>query len=117
MMLFPYLERLYQLYRQHGLSVWGIAQDPLDASLAFAADHGVTFPILLDTTWDVSIAYGIETVPTTFLFDAQGTVTFGFTSFCKDDVNELARLAAEHAEGDAVVLAPPDDGKPPFRPG
>jgi peroxiredoxin len=117
MLTFPYLERLYQTYRAQGLTVWGISQDPLDDSLAFAADYGVTFPVLLDTTWDVSNAYGVDVVPTTFLLDRRGQIAFSFVSFSKDDINEMARLIAAETQAPLTVIAPPDDGKPPFRPG
>jgi peroxiredoxin len=117
MLTFHYLEKMHQTYGPHGLTVWGVSQDPLDDSLAFARDQGVTFPILLDTNWDVSLAYGIETVPTTFLFNEEGNVVYAFLSFCKDDINEVARLVAEQIEMEAVTIAPTGDGKPPFRPG
>ncbi len=117
MMTFPYLERLYQTYARAGLTVWGVSQDTLEDSLAFAAEQGVTFPVLLDTTWGASIAYGIEYVPTLAFFDGAGRISKTFFSFSKDDLNEIARLAAEQTGGKPVVIAPPGDGKPPFKPG
>lgn len=117
MLTFPYLEKLHQVYGPGGLVVWGISQDPLDDSLAFAVDHGVTFPILLDAGWAISQLYGIETVPTTFLFDNEGAVSFAFLSFCKEDLNQTAALVAGLLDAPQVTIAPSDDGKPPFRPG
>lgn len=117
MMTFPYLERLHRAYGRAGLAVWGVSQDTLDDSLAFAADHNLTFPILLDTTWDVSNMYGIQYVPTLYLFDAQGTLKYSGISFCKDDLNEIGRLIAEDMKVEPIVVAPADDGKPLFRPG
>ena len=116
-MLFPYLERLQQTYRHDGLSVWGVSQNPLDESLAFAAGLALSMPILLDDDWHASLAYGIETVPTLMLFDGQGAVSYMCYSFCKEDLNEIARLVSEQTGAPAAVIAPPDDGKPPFRPG
>jgi hypothetical protein len=37
--------------------------------------------------------------------------------FAKDDVNEIARRLAAYTGGEPRVIAPPDDGKPPFKPG
>jgi peroxiredoxin len=117
MLTFQYLERLHQAYAAYGLSVWGISQDPLDESLAFAADQGVTFPLLLDSGWDVSMTYGIETVPTMFLFCPTGDVCYSTTSFCKDDINDISRQVAEMTGAAMVEIAPDGDGKPKFRPG
>jgi peroxiredoxin len=117
MLTFQYLEKMHRTYGPLGLTVWGVSQDPLDDSLAFAREQGVTFPILLDTNWDISLTYGIETVPTTFLFDKEGTVAYAFLSFCKDDINETARLISEQIGAQAAMIAPANDGRPPFRPG
>ena len=117
MMTFPYLERLYQAYGKRGLTVWGVSQDTLDESLAFASDQGATFPILLDTAWEASLAYEVETVPTLFLFDSRGQIIHTCASFFKDDLNEIARQVAAQTKSDPVVIAPPDDGKPRFKPG
>jgi len=118
---FAYLERLHQVYGRQGgrqgLQVWGVSQDALDESLAFAVDQGVTFPVLLDAGWDASIAYGIETVPTMYLRNGSGDVVFTSISFVKDELNEMARLIAGQLGAPAVVIAPADDGKPPFKPG
>ena len=117
MITFPYLERLYQAYGKHGLTVWGVSQDTLDESLAFAIDQGATFPILLDTAWEASLAYEVETVPTLFLFDSDGQIIHTCTSFFKDDLNEIARQVAMQTKSEPVVIAPPDDGTPRFKPG
>jgi peroxiredoxin len=117
MMTFPYVERLSQAYSRKGLTVWGISQDPLDDSLAFARDYGATFPILLDTTWDVSDAYGLDTVPTLFLLDDAGKIIFTSVSFFKDELNQIARLVAQRLGLETIIVAPPDDGEPAFKPG
>jgi len=117
MMAFPYIERLYQAYGQAGVTVWGLSQDPLDDSLAFAHDFGATFPILLDTTWGVSEVYGLDTVPTVFLIDAAGRIAFTSVGLNKDELNQMARLAAEGLGVSPVTVAPLDDGKPAFAPG
>ncbi len=116
-MTFPYLERLYQTYKLQGLAVWGISQDTLDDSLAFAADQGATFPILLDSTWDVSQSYEVEGVPTLILFGSDGQVAYRCASFSKADLNEISRLVADETHSEWVELAPAHDGKPAFRPG
>ncbi len=117
MLTFPYLEQLHRAYGKNAIAIWGISQDTLDDSLAFAVDHGVTFPILLDTDWQVSVAYGVETVPSVFLLEGNGDIAFSFAGFSKADLNEMTRLIALESRAEPVVIAPDGDGKPPFRPG
>jgi peroxiredoxin len=114
---FPYLQRLHEAYSGRGLAVWGVSQDTLDDTLVFAADAGVTFPMLLDPPWAVSTAYGLDMVPALFLYDGAGKVVFSSAGFSKSALNELARLAAQYVGAEAVTVAPDGDGKPPYRPG
>jgi peroxiredoxin len=120
-MAFGYLERLNQAYGSQrngrGLEVWGVSQDALDESLAFAVEQGITFPVLLDTGWDASLAYGIETVPTMYLRNGSGDVLFTGVGFAKADLNEMSRLVAGQLGAPAEVIAPAGDANPPFRPG
>jgi peroxiredoxin len=116
-MTFLYLERLYQAYRAHGFQLWGISQDTLDDSLAFAADWGATFPILLDTTLEVSETYAVEGVPTFVLLNNAGEIAYRSASFSKEDLNEMSRLVAAETHSAWVEIARADDGKPAFRPG
>lgn len=41
---------------------------------AFVKDEGLTFPVLLDTTWDVSFEYYILSIPTTYFIDREGII-------------------------------------------
>jgi peroxiredoxin len=116
-MTFPYLERLYQTYGKQGLAVWGISQDTLADTLAFAVDRGATFPMLLDTAWDVSQSYAVEGVPTLVLIGSDGVVAYRGVSFNKDHLNEIARLAAAQTKSPVLEIAPANDGNPFFRPG
>jgi peroxiredoxin len=114
---FPYLERFYAAYRAQGFQVWGISQSPLDSSLAFAVDTGATFPVLLDSTWDVSESYEVVGVPTFTLVDSSGQIAYRSASFSKEDLNEMSRLVAAETHSAQVEIAPANDGKPAFRPG
>lgn len=114
---FPYMEKLYQTYRDAGLMLWGIAQDPKDKAVQFAQQGGATFPILLDDGYPVSNQFGIHTVPSFYLISRADSVEFERYSFMKDELNLLAGLVAEQVKRPASTLAPADDGKPAFKPG
>ncbi len=89
----PFLERIA---KSGSLRVFGVSQDDAKATTRFANEFGITFPMLLDeerTGYAASNAFGISTVPTLFLIDAGGVVTFSGEGFVKRDVADLGRRA------------------------
>lgn len=115
---FPYLERLRQTYRSDHWQVWGICQHPPRAADWFAKTNGITFPLLIDEPdFRVSHQFDPPATPTVFLLDRDGTVREMFYGFTKANLNALASHLAELIGEDSVIIAPPDDGKPAFRPG
>jgi peroxiredoxin len=73
----PDLEAAYKANRDEGLVILGINstfQDSPEAALSFADAQGVTFPILLDRTGEVSRQYLVRALPTTFFIDRQGII-------------------------------------------
>ena len=117
MMAWPYVERFYQAYRGSGLNVWGISQDERDASAQFASKYGSTFPMLIDADWYVSRKYDPEFVPTLLLIDHAGKIADSVVAFDKAGLNRLAQVAAAQLDAPAAVIAPAEDGNPPFKPG
>ncbi|MBE9524696.1 MAG: redoxin domain-containing protein, partial [Chloroflexi bacterium] len=49
-------------------------QDSIPAVEAFISEHGLTFPILLDTQGDVSKLYQLRSLPTSFFVDPDGII-------------------------------------------
>jgi cytochrome c biogenesis protein CcmG/thiol:disulfide interchange protein DsbE len=73
----PALERLYQAEQRNGLAILAInstVQDEPAAVSAFAAEYGLTFPILLDRDGAAGRAYGVRALPSTFILDRAGIV-------------------------------------------
>jgi peroxiredoxin len=117
---FPFLERLHQRYGGDNVTFLGVSQDDAKATASFTRDYRVTFPMALDekeTGYPASNAYGLTTVPTIFLIDADGTVRVSSTGFVKSD---LERIAADLAERRRVAPAPlflANESVPANRPG
>src|SRR5512140_2330858 len=65
----PFLERFYRHFRDSKARIWAISQDTSEASREFAAEYGLTMPVLLEDmrTYDTSNAYGLTHVPSIFL--------------------------------------------------
>lgn len=117
MTAWSYIEKMHQAYRSAGLAVWGISQHDRQRSAEFAATYKSTFPILIDADWQVSKYYDPQFVPTMFLIDPSGKIIDSVVSFDKAGLNRLSQTIAAHLGVPAVLIAPDNDGNPPFRPG
>jgi peroxiredoxin len=73
----PAMQRVYEEYQDQGfviLAVNATNQDRVNSVGAFVAEHGLTFPVLLDTDATVSQAYQLRSLPTTFFIDQGGII-------------------------------------------
>ena len=86
----PFIERLAA---GNKVQVIGISQDDASSTNAFNKRFGVSFPVLLDETrahYPASNGFGISSVPSLFLVEADGTVASAFSGFSKSDLETLA---------------------------
>jgi len=97
--------------------VWSVAQDEASESKAFIERLGGRFPILLDPSLQTAADYGLTTVPTLFWIGRDGIVREAIPGFSKADLNRISESLARELGSPSVLIAPPDDGNPPFRPG
>jgi peroxiredoxin len=107
---FPFLERIHQTGT---LPVYGISQNDAADTRAFAQRYRTTLPMLLDTEdsgFAVSNAYGISSVPTTFLIERDGSIAQVVLGWHKQ---EIAALGA--AAGARVIR--PEDNVPEWKAG
>lgn len=71
---------LEAVFRQEGGRVWvvgvdmAVSEPSLAAVSTFAQTYGITFPIVLDRTGQVSDTYQVQSIPTLVFIDASGTV-------------------------------------------
>ena len=115
---FPYINRLKESYPDNGWSLWAVAQDtPQDAG-RYAADYGMTYPVLSDADgYTVSKAYDPPATPTLFLIDRAGRIAQQSAGFHKAELNSLSAGLAERLGVKPVVIAAADDGNPDVIPG
>ena len=88
----PYFERLHQSGK---LAVVGISQNDEEDTRDFNRQFGITFPTLLDPedAFEVSNAYGISSVPTSFLVAPDDTVIRVIEGWRKREVEALGKMA------------------------
>jgi cytochrome c biogenesis protein CcmG, thiol:disulfide interchange protein DsbE len=73
----PTIQKLYSEYQPEGLVVLGVdstIQDTSSAVPPFAAQYGLTFPILLDVEGQVTYLYELRSLPTSFFVDPAGVI-------------------------------------------
>jgi len=118
-LLFPFLQRLHDRVRRTSLLLRGISQDGEADTRNFGSQHGVTFPLLPDgTDYPVSNAYGLTSVPTLFLVETDGTISWTTVGFSKADLESLASQLGRRfgLQGVAPLFAATDE-VPVLKPG
>jgi hypothetical protein len=98
--------------------VVGIGQDPAEELETFARTYGMAIASVPDLPpYDVSNAYGITSVPTLFLVDADGTVLESVGAWDREGFNRVSAQLAELVGVPAVEVSEDGDGRPAFQPG
>jgi thiol-disulfide isomerase/thioredoxin len=98
--------------------VIGVGQDPTDELERFGREFGMDIPTVADLPpYDVSNAYGIETVPTLFVIDGAGVVADAVVSWDRAGYNRASARLAELLGVEPLTVSESSDGLPQFRPG
>jgi peroxiredoxin len=95
-----------------GVRVVAVGEDPPAAIQTYADRHGQKVTTLSEPApYPASDAFGIDTVPTLFRVDEDGTVRDTVVSWNRAEWNRFAEAAG------AAAVSEEGDGLPPFRPG
>lgn len=82
----PEIQKIYEETQQEedsdlvilGIAAPGFGQEGSQEEIeAFLEENGYTYPVLMDTTGEVFMQYGISAYPTTFMVDKDGNL-FGY---------------------------------------
>ena len=115
---FPFLQRLFKKYGGGDLTILGISQDDAKSTKEFAAEYGVTFPLVMDEKgYPVSNAYDLTMVPTIFLINADGAAKISSMGFDKKDLESIAANLAERRKMAPAALFLPSESVPANKPG
>jgi cytochrome c biogenesis protein CcmG, thiol:disulfide interchange protein DsbE len=73
----PAMQGVYEKYRDQGFTILAINatyQDSAPAAASFVDEYDLTFPVLMDTSGEVSRLYQMRALPTTFFVDSEGII-------------------------------------------
>ncbi len=115
----PFLERIDNQFRGHGVQVWALSQDNAGDTRQFAEHFGITFPILIDETpYTTSRAYRLEYVPSLFLIGSDGRIVVSGDGFSKSDLLTIHRFLTQRSKDPVpMALFSPQDHVPEYKPG
>ncbi|HEY54832.1 MAG TPA: TlpA family protein disulfide reductase [Dehalococcoidia bacterium] len=73
----PYLQQIYDEWQGEGLVLLAInIGESADEATSFLESRSITFPVLLDTNYDVAICYYTISIPMTFFIDEDGIIQY-----------------------------------------
>jgi peroxiredoxin len=72
----PSVQKAHELFREKDVAVLAISIDGTGerAVKPFMAQHGYTFPSLIDQTMTVARQFGVRLVPTTYVVNREGVI-------------------------------------------
>ena len=74
----------------------GETGDAREAAARFQAQHGLTYPILVDRDDSVQKAYGVQAFPTNVIIDRRGYVRYAGAGFDREGIERtLGELVRE----------------------
>jgi peroxiredoxin len=101
-----------QALAEAGVRVVAVGEDPPPEIRSYADRYGQKVATLSEPApYPASDAFGIDTVPTLFLVDEDGTVRDSVVSWDRDEWNRFAVAAG------GTAVSEEGDGLSPFRPG
>jgi hypothetical protein len=72
---------------------------------------------LIDVGWHVYKQYDPDFVPTLFLIESTGKIIDRVVAFDKAGLNRISQTIAARLDVSMEIIAPEQDGNPPFKPG
>ena len=88
----PFLDRMYHALAKGKAQMFAVSQDDGEATGEFHREFGITMPTLLDSArkgYPASNAYQLSHVPSMFLIERDGSISWSSVGFSKKDLEAL----------------------------
>lgn len=88
----PFLDRVYRGLGNGATRMFAVSQDDAEATREFNQEFHITMPALLDSArngYPASNAYGLSHVPSMFLIQPDGTISWSLVGFHKKELEAL----------------------------
>jgi peroxiredoxin len=73
----PSMQRAYQKLGEDDIEILAVnVGENSDAIFTFTADYPVEFPLIMDRTSEITMAYGVAGIPATFIVSPQGKIIY-----------------------------------------
>ena len=73
----PDFIEVYSQYKDKGVEFLGVSSEQPSIVSDFAKNFGINYPILIDQSGKVFSAWGINSIPTTFIIDSESNIVYG----------------------------------------
>ena len=93
---FPWMQSMYDDYHSKGLEIVAVNVD-IDHKSAtkFLEENQVTFPVVFDSTGDLARLYGLEAMPTSFIYGRDGKLASQHLGFQEEGADDLEGVILE----------------------
>lgn len=87
---FPWMQSIYDKYHSKGLEIVAVNVDK-DHNLAvkFLEENKVTFPVIFDPSGDLANIYGLQAMPSSYIYGRDGKFVSMHLGFRPDDIENL----------------------------
>jgi peroxiredoxin len=93
----PDLDSIYRHFKKDGLIVLAITDEKADKAKQFVDEHGLSYPVLLDSEMKAHEQYAIDGLPRSFVYDRDGKlVAQAINSRTKKQFLDMLVLAGLH---------------------
>ena len=93
---FPWMQTLYSKYHDTGLEIIAVNVDKdHKAAMDFITGAKITFPVVFDSTGILAEQYGLEAMPTSFIYGRDGRLKSQHLGFWQEKADSLDTAIAQ----------------------
>ena len=93
---FPWMQDIHERFRDRGLVIVAVDVDKdSKAAQKFLKDNGADFPVIFDPKGELAEQYGLEVMPSSFIYDRSGRLVTQHQGFARDETDGLERTLAK----------------------